>query len=328
MILNSSRHTRNPSDHTGLWCYTESGWKDCDPGDGSVVPFCDTHLEAVTRRDVATIAHFFDLASDSITADMDRGVLDDTSFDKHWVDTYKMYMLLTNPEISQTHQLLEELLLHGSAEQVLQSVFSLIHATQSFDFKSQDIAENFASVAKSVFGSIQKEAGLTSNAIFQAVVFKTKNIEEEYDKMFGEEEDIFHQCLKTPDTCSDSSHKILEVIPNIDLISQHPVHILGPDGVFNPTAFIPFCKVGSEVLGDTIANFSQPVCNVFKPKQFEGQLCFTIDLENIYPRPEFGNGPSKGLSLLLDLNEERAIGSSSNAERQGETNSESSLKCK
>ena len=276
---------------------------------------------------MATVATFFDLTSDSIIADMDGGVLDDPSFDEHWIDTYKMYMLLTNPEISKTHQLLEHILLNGSAEQVLQTVFSLIHATHNFDLKSIQGTENIESVAKSVFASIEREKGLTSSAIFQAVALQSKNIEEEYDKMFKKEDNIFRQCLKTPDTCQSlvKSHKILEDNQYIDLVSQHPVHILGTDGILNPTAFIPFCKVDSVVLGDTIANFSQPVCNVFKPKQFEGQLCFTIDLESIYPRPAFGNGPEKGLSLLLDLNEERAIGTSSRSEMQGKTKYETSL---
>ena len=104
------------------------------------------------------------------------------------------------------------------------------------------------------------------------------------------------------------SYKALDSIPLIKEISNHPVHIINVNGELNPSAFIPFCRVGDHVLGETIRNFSQPVCNVFKPKVFEGQLCYSINWDLLDPQPMIGSGPSNGLTLLLDYNEERSIG--------------------
>ena len=33
-----------------------------------------------------------------------------------------------------------------------------------------------------------------------------------------------------------------------------------------------------EKVGETVANFSQPVCNIFNPRLFEGQLCYSTKL--------------------------------------------------
>ena len=51
----------------------------------------------------------------------------------------------------------------------------------------------------------------------------------------------------------------------------------------SPSAFIPFCQFGEDtsLLGITNPNFKFPICNSFKPKILENQLCYQIDLNEI-----------------------------------------------
>ena len=58
-----------------------------------------------------------------------------------------------------------------------------------------------------------------------------------------------------------------------------------------------------------IRNFSQPFCTAFHPKIFEGQVCYTINLDKMDPQLKFNSGIDNGLELLLDFNDERSVGS-------------------
>ena len=49
-------------------------------------------------------------------------------------------------------------------------------------------------------------------------------------------------------------------------VSNHPVHILNSNGNFSPSAFIPFCSFGEDILGVKVKEFDIPVCSIFKPK--------------------------------------------------------------
>ena len=72
-----------------------------------------------------------------------------------------------------------------------------------------------------------------------------------------------------------------------------------------PTALIPFCQFqgNMSVMGKKFSpNFSVPVCNSFKAKIREDQLCYTVD-PNIY---RVDDKPLE-ITLLLDYNEERSL---------------------
>ena len=56
-------------------------------------------------------------------------------------------------------------------------------------------------------------------------------------------------------------------------------------------------------MGTKIDGFQAPVCNSFRPKIFEGQLCYEVDPE-IY-RSNISDNSILGLSLLISFNEDR-----------------------
>ena len=87
---------------------------------------------------------------------------------------------------------------------------------------------------------------------------------------------------------------------------NHPVHIIDDDGNLMPSAFIPFCFLGTNMssLGTKIDKFSQPVCTKFMPVMLEGQLCYQLDLQK---QGHFMKGEENGLTFLLDYNEDKSL---------------------
>ena len=157
-----------------------------------------------------------------------------------------------------------------------------------------------------MYNGLEKQKQLKLRKIFQAIAVKTNDLADEYSEIFPLKDDPYVKCLENPENC-DEVFESLEDIEETKNISAHPVHILDSNGQTNPSALIPFCLVGDKLIGEIADGFSQPVCNIFTPKMFEGQLCYSVNLNKIEPRPEFGNGPDKGLTLLVDLNEERSV---------------------
>ena len=74
----------------------------------------------------------------------------------------------------------------------------------------------------------------------------------------------------------------------------------------SPSAFIPFCSFGMNMsaMGDIKEPFELPVCNSFKAKNYNDQLCYEVDL-NIYKNlGNTENDIKSGLALFLDYNED------------------------
>ena len=88
-------------------------------------------------------------------------------------------------------------------------------------------------------------------------------------------------------------------------LDNHPVHIIDEDGGISPSALIPFCEFGGNmsIMGTKMDGFQAPVCNSFRPKIFEGQLCYEVD-PDIY-RNNISDNSILGLSLLISFNEDR-----------------------
>ena len=80
-------------------------------------------------------------------------------------------------------------------------------------------------------------------------------------------------------------------------------------GHITPSAFIPFCSIGSNMslLGTYMEKISHPICKAFKPKMLEGQKCYELDLTNMTDTVTFTKGEINGLTFLMDYNEDRAI---------------------
>ena len=90
-------------------------------------------------------------------------------------------------------------------------------------------------------------------------------------------------------------------------VSNHPVHIINNEGKFSPSAFIPFCSFGEEFIGAKVSEFDLPVCNIFKPRVYFNQLCYETDLQELKSSNNkiLTEQLEKGLTLILDFNEER-----------------------
>ena len=88
-------------------------------------------------------------------------------------------------------------------------------------------------------------------------------------------------------------------------VSNHPVHILNEKGNFSPSSFIPFCYFGDTFIGVSIQEFEIPVCNIFRPRIYLDQLCYETNLQELKDSQKIGKQLEKGLTLILDYNEER-----------------------
>ena len=81
------------------------------------------------------------------------------------------------------------------------------------------------------------------------------------------------------------------------------------EGNMSPTALIPFCDLGGNLsaTGVKIDQFDVPVCNCFKEKIVEDQLCYEVD-PNLYINKEnTDNAKEFDLMIVVDYNEDRQL---------------------
>lgn len=84
-------------------------------------------------------------------------------------------------------------------------------------------------------------------------------------------------------------------------VSLHPPHPVTQQGVSLPSAFIPFCAVGQQFLGEKLANLSVPACTLFHPSVLGGQLCYQLDWQQ-----PVGEGKDRGLFFVVDTGMEKS----------------------
>ena len=60
-------------------------------------------------------------------------------------------------------------------------------------------------------------------------------------------------------------------------------------------------------MGVKIDQFDVPVCNSFKAKVLNNQLCYEVDLETLKDKVNIKEQLKGGLFLVLDYNEDRQI---------------------
>ena len=95
----------------------------------------------------------------------------------------------------------------------------------------------------------------------------------------------------------------------LQIATNHPVHIQSNTGDLSTSSFIPFCSFGNNLIGVKMEGLDIPVCNIFKMKNHNDQICYETDLQ------ELKNNNTEtllkqleiGLTLILDYNEERQI---------------------
>ena len=87
------------------------------------------------------------------------------------------------------------------------------------------------------------------------------------------------------------------------------MHVLDNSGLLNPSVFIPYCSFGSNMdqMGTKNVNFTFSVCKAFKPRLFQGQKCYELDMDDTKFKYMSGQGKEKGLSFLVDYNEEKDL---------------------
>ena len=97
-------------------------------------------------------------------------------------------------------------------------------------------------------------------------------------------------------------------------MTNHPVHLLDTDGNFSPTALIPFCEFGGDMatMGVKLDNLDVPVCNSFKAKIFNDQLCYTVDPNKYRNVGNLEKDDDLSLALYINYNEDREASFSGN----------------
>ena len=90
----------------------------------------------------------------------------------------------------------------------------------------------------------------------------------------------------------------------IHKISNHPIHIQDRNKTLSPSAFIPFCEFGGNMIGSRIDMIDYPICTSFRDKIFEKQLCYELDL-NTHKKHFSYQTLKKGFTILIDENKDR-----------------------
>ena len=99
------------------------------------------------------------------------------------------------------------------------------------------------------------------------------------------------------------------------LRNHHTVHLIDQEERLSPSAFIPFCEFGGNLtaMGRNIdqfnipVQFGIPVCNSFKEKILNNQLCYEVDLNKFSNQENIENELKLGFNFLLDYNEDRQV---------------------
>ena len=87
------------------------------------------------------------------------------------------------------------------------------------------------------------------------------------------------------------------------------MHIMDNHGRLSPSAFIPFCEFGGNmaIMGEINPLVEAPVCNKFRPKFRNGQLCYQVNVNEVKDQIDNKDDQLIGLTFLLDYNDERMI---------------------
>ena len=91
--------------------------------------------------------------------------------------------------------------------------------------------------------------------------------------------------------------------PYLSSVTNHPVHVLDDELGVSISSFIPFCWFGSLDLNTESDGLNISVCDQFKPKLRNDQVCYEIDPNNLLPEEK--NANKIVLYFLIDQNKDR-----------------------
>ena len=91
--------------------------------------------------------------------------------------------------------------------------------------------------------------------------------------------------------------------------NNHPVHIIDEEGNLSKSAFIPFCEFAGNlsIMGVKIDEFQYPVCNSFKARVMNDELCYEVDLNKYKDSDDMEKKLKVGLVFFMDYNEDRQV---------------------
>ena len=77
----------------------------------------------------------------------------------------------------------------------------------------------------------------------------------------------------------------------------------------SPSAFIPFCGYGSNmsITGVKSSVFDVPVCNIFRPKILNNQICYEVDINDHIDKASIEKELESGFYFFMDYNEDRQV---------------------
>ena len=118
--------------------------------------------------------------------------------------------------------------------------------------------------------------------------------------------------LKTEVQCKDCN---ITENQNLYATTNHPVHILDENSTFTQSSFIPFCWFGDHLEISTMSErFNVSVCNSFKPKLRNDQVCYEMDPNELLRGQTADN---KVLYFVTDENRDRQISTAATDEAIG-----------
>ena len=188
-------------------------------------------------------------------------------------------------------------LLSGSGGTMLQSTLKLMER-----------AANKAYYGKVTlfYGALVKTLGLKVGNVVLATTKQSRLNHTINSPILRPYQSTVNSCLDKKDfECKSQLEKVYGA--DIEELSSHPAHLITKDGSLMPSALIPYCGFGHDMLslGKHVDNFTYPVCTAFRPTLMEGQLCYELDMARI--RTSATPGRNSGLVLFLDLGMEKNI---------------------
>ena len=243
-------YCRDPSWHNNPWCYItkDRSWEKCVG-----IPYCDEQLKRVIEEDIPRMLNMND---DELSAIENTNI--DNILDDKWIPGYKTFLFLLSTKVSKAHQIFEALVKNGKAEEILQTLVQLMQGIQKMNLKDLDEADQkeLKTVASLLFSYLEKENKLKGREVLRAVSVEHSNLLAEYQSIFPDTDEDFENCVRDGwidvENCKPlaEAYKTLENLPDIGQLSNHPVHIKDSRGNFNPSSFIPFCRVGGKMVSD------------------------------------------------------------------------------
>ena len=131
---------------------------------------------------------------------------------------------------------------------------------------------------------------------------KIKNIFKKLRKVWNPHYvDIQHLLGQNIDDRDFQVQKNLD-LKNISKLVNHPVHI----GNYSQSALIPFCYYGKwNETGKNISSFPRKICNNFKQRIRNDQICYEIDPNELIDENNAVQGLQKGIYMIIDENIDR-----------------------